>query len=129
MCIFFHQDRMSLRGSKGQICHNIKVKFQTTNGANILALGKQSKVSMVTSSSKLRLRGQRSKQVKFQTKSNVKTNGANMLALCKHSKVSMVTSSSYLRLRGQRSKKSNFKQCQMVKLKVCRSSDGCVPVT
>ena len=40
MCIFFHQDRRSLRGSKGQICHIIKVKFQTTsncqtNGVNI----------------------------------------------------------------------------------------------
>ena len=40
MCVFFHQDRRSLRGSKGQICHIIKVKFQTTsncqtNGVNI----------------------------------------------------------------------------------------------
>ena len=74
----------------------------------MLPLDKHAKVFMVTSSSDLRLRGQRSKKVKFQTTLNGKTNRVNMLALGKHAKVSTVTSLSDLRLRDQRSKKVKF---------------------
>ena len=74
----------------------------------MLPLDKHAKVSTVTSSSDLRLRGQRSKKVKFQITLNGKTNGVNMLALGKHAKVSTVTSLCDLRLRDQRSKKVKF---------------------
>ena len=74
----------------------------------MLPLDKHAKVFMMTSSSDLRLRRQRSKKVKFQTTLNGKTNGVNMLALGKHAKVSTVTSLSDLRLRDQRSKKVKF---------------------
>ena len=74
----------------------------------MLPLDKHAKVFMVTSSSNLRLRGQRSKKVKFQTTLNGKANGVNMLALGKHAKVSTVTSLSDLRLRDQRSKKGKI---------------------
>ena len=57
---------------------NTKVKFQTTssgktNGANMLPLDKHAKVFTLTSSSDLRLRGQRLKRDKFQTTLNCKT--------------------------------------------------------
>ena len=79
-----------------------------TNSVNMLVLDRHAKVSTVTSSSDLRLRGQRSNKVNFQTTSNDKTNSVNMLAMDKHAKVSTVTSSSDSWLRGQRSKKVKF---------------------
>ena len=74
----------------------------------MLASVKHAKVSTVTFSFDIRLRGQRSKKVKFQTMSNGKTNNANMLALVKHAKVSTVTSPSDLQFRGQRSKNVKY---------------------
>ena len=74
----------------------------------MLPLDKYAKVFRVTSSSNLRLRGQRSKKVKFQTTLNGATNGVNMLALGKHAQVSTVTSLSDLRLRDQRSRKGKI---------------------
>ena len=83
------------------------------NSANVLAMEKHAKVSMVTSSSDLRLRGQRSRKVKFQTTSNGKSNSANVLAIEKHAKVSTVTSSSdqRLRVKGKRMVKFEMQYC------------------
>ena len=93
----------SLRSNNG-------VKFWTilngkTNTAKVLVGVKHQKVSTVTSSPDLWLRGQRSKKVKSQTTWNDESNTVNVLILVKHKKKSMVTSSSDLRKRGQRSKK------------------------
>ena len=93
----------SLRSKNG-------VKFWTilngkTNTAIALVGVKHQKVSMVTSSPDLWLRGQRSKKVKSQSTWNDKSNTVNVLILVKHQKKSTVTSSSDLRKRGQRSKK------------------------
>ena len=95
----------SLRGSKVKFKQRQMAK---TNSVNMLVLDRHAKVSTVTSSSDLRLRGQRSNKVNFQTTSNDKTNSVNMLAMDKHAKVSTVTSSSDSWLRGQRSKKVKF---------------------
>ena len=76
-----------------------------TNTAKVLVGVKHQKVSTVTSSPDLWLRGQRSKKVKSQTTWNDKSNSVNVLILVKHQKKSTVTSSSDLRKRGQRSKK------------------------
>ena len=74
----------------------------------MLGLYQCTKKSTVTSSFDLRLRGQRSKKVKFQTSSNSNSGYIIVLFLDKHAKVSTVTSSSDLRLRGQRSRKVKF---------------------
>ena len=66
------------------------------------------KVSTVTSSPDLWLRGQRSKKVKLQTTWNDKSKTVNVLILVKHQKKSTVFSSSDLRIRDQRSKKIKF---------------------
>ena len=86
------------------------VKFWTilngkTNTAKVLVGVKHQKVSTVTSSPDLWLRGQRSKNVKLQTTWNDKSNTVNVLILVKHQKKFTVTFSSDLRKRGQRSKK------------------------
>ena len=96
----------SLRSKNG-------VKFWTilngkTNTARVLVGVKHQKVSTVTSSPDLWLRGQRSKKVKSQTTWNDKSNTVNVFILVKHQKKSMVTSSSDLRKRGQRSKRSKM---------------------
>ena len=104
----------SLRSKNG-------VKFWTilngkTNTARVLVRVKHQKVSTVTSSPDLWLRGQRSKKVKSQTTWNDKSNTVNVLILVKHQKKSTVTSSSDLRKRGQRSKRSNLKQLHMTRV-------------
>ena len=61
-------------------------------------------MSTVTSSSDLRLKGQRSKKGQI-TKCVKRQKSVNVLVLDEVAKVSMVTSLSYLRMRDQRSKK------------------------
>ena len=95
-----------VKGQKGQKW----VKFWTilngkTNTAKVLVGVKHQKVSAVTSSPDLWLRGQRSKKVKSQTTWIDKSNTVSVLILVKTSKKSTVTFSSDLRKRGQRSKK------------------------
>ena len=97
------------------------VKFWTilngkTNTPKVLVGVKHQKVSAVTSSPDLWLRGQRSKKVKSQTTWNDKSNTVNVFILVKHQKKSTVTSSSDLRKRGQRSKRSNLKQLHMTRV-------------
>ena len=68
-------------------------------------MNRQTKVSTVTPSCDLSVRGQRSKKSKFQSISNGKNNSVNVFYMDKDAKVSTVTPSSDLSLRGQRSKK------------------------
>ena len=68
-------------------------------------MDRDAKVSTVTPSSDLPLRGQRSKRSNFKNISNRKNNSVNMFYMDKDAKVSSVTPSSDLSLRGQRSKK------------------------
>ena len=116
----------SLRSKNG-------VKFWTilngkTNTARVLVGVKHQKVSTVTSSPDLWLRGQRSKKVKSQTTWNDKSNTVNVFILVKHQKKSTVTSSSDLRKRGQRSKKvksqttSNDKSSTVNVFYLCQTS-------
>ena len=74
----------------------------------MLPLDKHAQFFTVTSSSDLRLRGQRPKKVKLKITLNGKTNGVNMLALGKDAKVSIETSLCDLRLRDQWSNKVKF---------------------
>ena len=81
-----------------------KVKSKTTwndksNPVNVLILVKHQKKSMVTSSSNLRIRDQRSKKVKSQTTSNDKSSTVNVFIFAKHQKMYTVTSSCDQQLR------------------------------
>ena len=75
----------------------------------MFVMNRHAKVSTVTPSSDLLLRGQRSKRSIFKIISNYKNNSTNMFVMNRHAKVSTVTPSSDLLLRGQRSKRSIFK--------------------
>ena len=86
-----------LNGQKKSTISNCK-----NNSTNVLGMAREEKVSTVTPSSDLPLRGQRSK---FQTTSNCQNNSVNLLGMDRHAKVSMLTPSSDLSFRGQRSKK------------------------
>ena len=106
-----------VKGQKGQKWGQILTILNgKTNTAKVLVGVKHQKVSAVTSSPDLWLRGQRSKKVKSQTTWNDKSNTVNVFILVKHQKKSTVTSSSDLRKRGQWSKRSNLKQLHMTRV-------------
>ena len=73
-------------------------------------MDRDAKVSTVTPSSDLPLRGQRSKRSNFKIISNCKNNNVSMFVMNRHAKVSMVTPSSDLTVKGQRSKKVKFQK-------------------
>ena len=75
----------------------------------MLTLDRHSKLSTMTSSSDLRLRGQRSRKGQISNKLKWQSSSVNVLALDKHQKLFTVTSLSNLWLRGQR---SNFTKCR-----------------
>ena len=77
----------------------------------MLNIVRDEKVSTVTPSSDLLLRGQRSKRSNFKIISNCKNINVSMFVMNRHAKVSTVTSSSDLPLRGQRSKKVKISNC------------------
>ncbi len=118
MCIFFHRDRRSLRGSKGQIRFfnrrkKIIISNDKNNSVNVFHMDRETKVSTVTPSSDLSLRGQRSKKVKISNCSNC-VEIAQEYSL--HNPKYVKNMFDPIRdpgviLRGQRSKKQNNSNC------------------